>query len=80
MLIIEENKYEYKYIMKGSRKKLKDISYEPAIGIVPAKTNENSWRFNKGKWSETSWKNNNESMKKYRNKYNQLAIELTLTN
>ena len=79
-LIIEENKYEYKYIMKGSRKKLKDISYEPAIGIVPAKTNENSWRFNKGKWSKTSWKNNNESMKKYRNKYNQLAIELTLTN
>ena len=79
-LIIEENKDEYKYRMKGSRKKLKDISYEPAIGIVPAKTNENSWRFNKGKWSKTSWKNNNESMKKYRNKYNQLAIELTLTN
>jgi hypothetical protein len=79
-LIIEGNKYEYKYTMKGSKKKLKDISYEPAIGIVPAETNENSWRFNKGKWVKASWKNNNESMKKYRNKYNQLAIELTLTN
>tara|TARA_R110001583_G_scaffold190362_2_gene354548 strand:+ start:2681 stop:3574 length:894 start_codon:yes stop_codon:yes gene_type:complete len=78
-LIIEGNKYEYKYTMKGSRKKLKGISYEPAIGTVPIETNENSWRFNQGKWRKT-WKNNNESMRKYRNKYNQLAIELTLTN
>lgn len=79
-LIIEENKYEYKYTMKGSRKKLKSISYEPAIGIVPTETNKNSWRFNKGKWIKASCKNKNESMKRYRNKYSLLAIELTLTN
>jgi CRISPR/Cas system-associated exonuclease Cas4 (RecB family) len=78
-LIIEGNKYEYKYTMKGSRKKLKDISYEPSIGIVPAETNENSFRYNQGKMIRI-WKNNNETMKRYRNKYNMLAIELTLTN
>ncbi|WP_232731449.1 hypothetical protein [Tenacibaculum sp. SZ-18] len=79
-LIIEENKYEYKYTMKGSRKKIKGVSYEPAIGVIPTETNENSWRLNKGKWSKVSGKNDNESFKKYRNKYNQLAIELILTN
>lgn len=78
-LIIEENKYEYNYTMEGSRKKLKGISYEPAFGTVPTETNENSWLFNQGKWKKV-WKNNNETIKKYRNKYNQLAIELTLTN
>jgi CRISPR/Cas system-associated exonuclease Cas4 (RecB family) len=78
-LIIEENKHEYKYTIKGSRKKLKKISYEPSIGIVPAETNENSFRYNQGKMIRI-WKNNNETMKRYRNKYNLLAIELTLTN
>jgi hypothetical protein len=65
--------------MEGSKKKLKGTSYEPAVGTIPAETDENSWRFNQGKWRKV-WKNNNETMKKYRNKYNLLAIELTLTN
>ncbi|SFW61241.1 carboxypeptidase-like regulatory domain-containing protein [Cellulophaga fucicola] len=78
-LIIEENKHEYNYTMEGSRKKLIGTSYEPAIGTVPTETNENSWRLNQGKWRK-AWKNNNKAMRKYRNKYNQLAIELTLTN
>ena len=78
-LIIEENKHEYKYTIEGSRKKLKGILYEPSIGIVPAETNENSFRYNQGKMIRI-WKNNNETMKRYRNKYNLLAIELKLTN
>jgi hypothetical protein len=78
-LIIEENRHEYNYTMQGSRKKLIGTSYEPAIGTVPAETNENSWRLNQGKWRKV-WKNNDKSLRKYRNKYNQLAIELTLTN
>ena len=77
-LIIEENKHEYKYTMEGSRKKLEGISYEPAIGIVPAETDENSWIFNQGKWRKVS--KNPAKNKKYGKKYNLIAIELTLTN
>lgn len=77
-LIIEENKHEYKYTMEGSRKKLEGISYEPAIGTIPAETDENSWIFNQGKWRKV-WKNVGTS-KKFEQKYSLMAIELTLTN
>lgn len=77
-LIIEQNKYEYKYSMEGSKKKHEGISYEPNIGTIPAETNENSWIFTQGKWRRV-WKNKSPS-KKYKDKYNLLAIELTLTN
>jgi hypothetical protein len=77
-LIIENNKYEYKYTIEGSRKKLEGISYEPAIGTVPAETDKNSWRYNQGKWRKV-WKNVGTS-KKYKDKYSLIAIELTLTN
>jgi len=77
-LIIENNKYEYKYTMEGSRKKLEGISYEPAIGTVPAETDENSWIFNQGKWRKV-WKNVG-TIKRYKEKYSLMAIELTLTN
>jgi len=77
-LIIENNKYEYKYTMEGSRKKFQGVSYEPGIGTVPAETDENSWIFNQGKWRKV-WKNIGTS-KKYDEKYSLMAIELTLTN
>ena len=78
-LIIENNKYEFKYTMESSRKKFEGISYEPGIGTVPAETDENSWTFRQGKWNKI-WKNNGGSLKKYKDKYSLLAIELTLTN
>jgi hypothetical protein len=78
-LIIESNKHEYSYTMQGSGKKLTGISYEPAIGTVPAETDENSWVFNQGKWREI-FKNKNGILKRYKDKYSLLAIELTLTN
>lgn len=77
-LIIEDNKYEYKYTMEGSRKKLDGISYEPKIGTIPADTDENSWIFNQGKWKKV-WKNVGTS-KKFKEKYSLMAIELTLMN
>lgn len=77
-LIIEDNKYEYKYTIEGSKKKLEGISYEPAIGTVPAETDENSWIFNQGKWRKV-WKNVGTN-KIYKDKYSLMAIELTLTN
>ncbi|WP_299123199.1 carboxypeptidase-like regulatory domain-containing protein [uncultured Tenacibaculum sp.] len=77
-LIIDTNKYEYKYKRKGSNKKHIAISYSPNIGTVPSETAENSWRFSRGQWKKV-WKNKSSS-KRYNNKYNLLAIELTLTN
>lgn len=78
-LIIENNKYEYKYTIEGSRKKFEGISYEPAIGTIPAETDENSWVFNQGKWRKV-WKNSELHLKKYKDKFGLVAIELTLTN
>lgn len=77
-LIIESNKYEYTYTMKGSKKKLSGISYEPSIGTIPSETDQNSWIINQGKWKKV-WKNNS-SIKSYKDKYHLLAIELILTN
>jgi hypothetical protein len=77
-LIIEPNKHEYNYTMQGSKKKLKGISYEPTIGIVPSETDENSWSFNQGKWRKEL--KNKGTSKKYKDKFSYLAIELTLTN
>ena len=77
-LIIESNKYEYKYTIEGSRKKHQGISYEPAIGTLPSETDENSWIFIQGKWRKI-WKSRSSS-KKFKEKYSLMAIELTLTN
>ena len=49
------------------------------IGTVPADTDENSWIFTQGKWRKMH-KNNSGTLKRYKEKYNLLAIELTLTN
>ena len=78
-LIIESNKYEYSYTMQNSGKKITGMSYEPAIGTVPAETDENSWIFTQGKWKKMH-KNDSRISKRYKGKYNLLAIELTLTN
>ncbi|WP_407557856.1 carboxypeptidase-like regulatory domain-containing protein [Winogradskyella sp. 4-2091] len=78
-LIIESNKHEYSYTMSDTGKKLTGISYEPAIGTVPADTDENSWIFTQGKWRKMH-KNSSGTLKRYKDKYNLLAIELTLTN
>ena len=76
-LIIENNKHKYSYKIKSSKKKINAISYEPSIGTIPSESEHNSWGFVRGKW-ERVWKNVGSS-KRYQNKYNVLAIELTLT-
>ena len=77
-LIIESNKYEFTYTMKGNNRKLKAISYQPNIGTIPTETNMNTWIFSGGKWQKI-WKNNGR-LKHYKEKYNLIAIELTLSN
>ncbi len=74
-LIIESNQYEFSYTMHDSKKKIKGISYEPAIGTIPSSTDENSWIFNQGKWQKI-WGNKNGSSQE---KYSLMAIELILT-
>lgn len=74
-LIIESNQYEYSYTMHDSKKKLKGISYEPAIGTIPSRTDENSWIFHQGKWQKICGTNNGSSQEKY----SLMAIELVLT-
>lgn len=78
-LIIESNKYEYSYTMKDSKKKIEGISYEPMFGTVPVESDKNSWIFNQGKWKKVM-KNKTDALKDYTDKYNLLAIELTLMN
>jgi len=78
-LVIENNKYEENYNIQGVGKNITGISYEPAIGTVPTETDENSWIYIQGKWKEIGI-NNNGILKNHKNKYDLLAIELTLTN
>ncbi|WP_179354324.1 carboxypeptidase-like regulatory domain-containing protein [Winogradskyella vidalii] len=75
-LIIEENKYEFKVKWVDTKKKEKKISYEPAYGVIPSETGENSMIYISGKWRKI-WKS--KSPEKYKDKYGLLAMELTLT-
>ena len=77
-LIIDSNKHTYKYSYKNSKKKHIATSYEPNIGTLPSDTDKNSWIFSQGKWKKT-WRNKG-AIKKYKDKYNLIAIELSLTN
>lgn len=85
-LIIESNRYEYegtgkpidKSIRDRARNKSNAFSYEPAVGVVPSDTNNNSWILTKGIWSRV-FKGKTQSGKEG-NKNTQLAIELTLSN
>jgi hypothetical protein len=79
-LIIADNKHDNEYQMKGSKNKDSFVTYEPSIGTIPTENDENSWVFMNGRWSKV-WKVFSISNKKNENnKYNLLAIELTLTN
>lgn len=77
--ILESNKYEFEYVMEGSSKKYKGVSIEPNIGSIPKDTDENTWIYMNGKWTRI-WKNEIITMKKYKDKYNLIAVELTLSN
>lgn len=77
-LIIDANKYEITYTSEGSKGKKKGLRYDPSIITVPSEMGENSQIFSKGNWTKFSQVNG--SIKKYKNKDSQLAIELVLTN
>ena len=77
-LIIEENRYESEVYIKETNKKETMISYQPSIGTVPSEVST-TWKYI-GKWSRTENKNSNISVERYKNKFSEIAMKLTLTN
>lgn len=78
-LIIEKNEFTLPYTIPPDTVKLFKIVYAPSVGTVPAETAEDSWIYNKGNWKEDD-KNSWIKQKGYENKYDKLAIRVTLTN
>ena len=79
-LIIEENKFENKGRISGTKKRQTFIRYAPNVGIIPSLSG-NSWILNEGVWKGLEKIGDDRDHKKiYRNKYPALAIELTLSN
>lgn len=78
-LIIEPNKHIYQYTMVNQKEKLEGIRYEPKVGTIPAESGENSWQYNKGKWTRTTRATYLE-LPEYKDKFTETAIKLTLTN
>ena len=81
-LIIEENKSIFTFSYDGSSKKHKSDRYNPKFGLIPTEDQSLSFSYSKSKWHK-SWLNKEDSKytsKKFRNKYNLLAVQLELTN
>lgn len=74
-LIIDGNKYELSYSMKGERKKISETRFEPRFCAFPQQGSINLWTYSGGKWSRLSI---SDHLKKEQNL--DLAIELVLTN
>ena len=72
-LIIEENKHEYYYTVEGGNKKIKGVSYEPAIRGYEAKE-YNVWSINsrRSMLFDSKYKKDSKPI--------ELGIKLTLTN
>jgi hypothetical protein len=71
-LIIDSNIHYYEIADYDSGEILKRINYAPSIGVLLSKTEENSRMFTQGRWIKFG--------ATQADKYNLLAIELTLTN
>ncbi|MDX2135324.1 MAG: carboxypeptidase-like regulatory domain-containing protein [Saprospiraceae bacterium] len=79
--IIENNRYEFEITVEDSKDKQNGFSYEPSFGTIPLDTRGDAWIYTRGKWME-AWSNIPNKMlnKQLHNKYNLLAVALTLTN
>ncbi|NBW35634.1 MAG: hypothetical protein EBR30_11585 [Cytophagia bacterium] len=78
-LIVEENKYVYRFSKDSKMSKLESIGYAPLIGTVPVESGENSWQYSRGKWNTTS-RATYLKLPEYKDKFTEPAIKLTLTN
>ena len=79
-LIIEKNIFKVSFPVKGSKKRIDKIMYEPKVGFLPSEKDENSWTYKDGKWVKVkAFNEKSNSPKQYINKFGLLAIEITLT-
>lgn len=80
-LIIKENEFKTSFPIKDSKEREEKIMYEPKIGFLPSRKDDNSWTYKDGKWQKVIAINEkSNSPKEYINKFGLLAIEITLTN
>jgi hypothetical protein len=78
-LIIDSNKKKYKTLFSKTGEKIDMVSYGPMIGALPVFDNNNSLVYRDGKWKKPL-KTPSNAVKRYRNKYSTIAMELTLSN
>lgn len=78
VLAVEANKYEFKFMLDPAKPRLteKRFSYEPKLGAMKGDQNDETWIYDRGKWSKLSGKMN------INNPLRNIvpSIELTLTN
>ncbi|HEY5499322.1 MAG TPA: hypothetical protein VIK20_02935, partial [Bacteroidales bacterium] len=72
-LILESNRSEYTYSMKGSKKEIPGFQHNPRFGLVLSDKNTSFWMFRNGKWNDVILNFKREG------KSQELAIELILT-
>ena len=78
-LIVEDNYYEFEASITNSKKKTIIKGYNPSIGTIGMNTNEYSFIYRLGKWSNV-WKNIYSTHKEYKDKYLTVAMKLHLSN
>jgi hypothetical protein len=79
-MMINENRYSFSFFLDGSKEKLEGIFYEPKISSFFSETNT-TWKYASGKWNKMVELNNlHYRQKKYQNKFQELAIIISLTN
>jgi hypothetical protein len=79
VLLIEQNKYEYEYFLSNSNQKNKATRYEPLFGTIASDTLDTYWSYIMGKWRKRDMLKEID-IKRYKNKYMPLAMELVLSN
>lgn len=79
-LIIPENEFKTSFPIKGSKKRVDKIIYEPKVGFLPSEKDENSWTYKDGNWEKVkAFDEKSNSPERYINKFGLLAIAMTLT-
>lgn len=73
-LVIDENKYNFTYSMRGEKFTRNEVRYDPKFGAFPRKGTLVTWSYSGGKWTKTNFQKSTEN-----GDYLDLAIELTLT-
>jgi len=74
-LIIDRNRFEFNYSMKGERKKIHETRFEPRFCAFPKQGSINLWTYSGGEWRRLSIPDHLSKGQKL-----DLAIELILTN